>query len=83
VPDLLDQLRDQRTAVRAAGDEILTRAATEQRDLTPDELAAHGTSTVQARELDDRIEALLPTRWPNSAPPKSAPQPATCPANRS
>jgi HK97 family phage major capsid protein len=59
VPDLLDQLREQRTAVRAAGDEILTRAAAEQRDLTPDELAAHGAGTVQARDLDDRIEQVL------------------------
>jgi HK97 family phage major capsid protein len=59
VPDLLDQLRDQRAQVRAGSDEILTRAAAEQRDLTPDELADHGARTVQARELDDRIEQLL------------------------
>jgi HK97 family phage major capsid protein len=59
MPDLLDQLRDQRAAVRTAQDGILTRAATEQRDLTPDELADHTARSVEARELDDRIERLL------------------------
>jgi HK97 family phage major capsid protein len=59
VPDLLDQLREQRTAVRTAGDEILTRAAAEQRDLTAEELADHTARAVEARELDDRIEQLL------------------------
>jgi HK97 family phage major capsid protein len=56
---LIDQLRDQRAAVRTASDAILTRAAEESRDLTPEELADHGARTVEARELDDRIEALL------------------------
>ena len=56
MPDLLDQLRDQRAAVRTAQDGILTRAATEQRDLTPEELADHTARSVEARELDDRIE---------------------------
>jgi hypothetical protein len=56
---LIDQLREQRAAVRTAGDGILTRAAEESRDLTPEELADHGARTVEARELDDRIEALL------------------------
>ena len=59
MPDLLDQLRDQRAAVRTTQDGILTRAATEQRDLTPDELAEHTARSVEARELDDRIEQLL------------------------
>jgi HK97 family phage major capsid protein len=59
VPDLLDQLRDQRTAVRTAADEILTRAATEQRDLSAEELAEHTARSVETRELDDRIEQLL------------------------
>jgi HK97 family phage major capsid protein len=59
MPDLLDQLRDQRAAVRTTQDGILTRAATEQRDLTPDELAEHTARSVEARELDDRIERLL------------------------
>jgi HK97 family phage major capsid protein len=56
---LIDQLREQRAAVRTAGDAILTRAASEQRDLTPEELADHGARTVEARELNDRIEQLL------------------------
>jgi HK97 family phage major capsid protein len=59
MPDLLDQLRDQRAAVRTAQDGILTRAATEQRDLSPEELAEHTARSVEARELDDRIEQLL------------------------
>jgi HK97 family phage major capsid protein len=59
MPDLLDQLRDQRAAVRTAQDGILTRAAAEQRDLTAEELADHTARSVEARELDDRIEQLL------------------------
>jgi len=59
VPDLLDQLREQRAAVRAAADDVLTRAATEQRDLSADELAAHTARAVEVRELDDRIEQVL------------------------
>ena len=56
---LIDQLRDQRAAVRTAGDAILTRAAEESRDLTAEELADHTARAVEARELDDRIESLL------------------------
>ena len=59
MPDLLDRLRDQRAAARTTADAILTRAAAEQRDLTPEELADHTARSVEARELDDRIEALL------------------------
>jgi len=57
MPDLLDQLRDQRTAARAAADEILTRAATEQRDLTPEELAGYQARVVEQRAADDAIDA--------------------------
>jgi HK97 family phage major capsid protein len=63
MPDLLDQLRDQRAAVRTAQDGILTRAATEHRDLSPEELADHTARSVEARELDDRIEQLLADRF--------------------
>jgi HK97 family phage major capsid protein len=80
VPNLLDQLRDQRATARTAGDEILTRAATEQRDLTPEELAEHTARSVEIRELDDRIEQLLAdqvaelraagTRQPSPAVPR-------------
>jgi hypothetical protein len=59
MPDLLDQLREQRTAVRSAQDEILTRAATESRDLTAEELADHTARSVEVRDLDDSIEQLL------------------------
>ena len=60
MPDLLDQLRDQRAAARTTADEILTRAAAEQRDLTPEELADH---TAASRPCS-------PTRWPSYAPPR-------------
>jgi HK97 family phage major capsid protein len=59
VANLLDQLRDQRAAVRTDQDGILTRAAEEQRDLTPEELADHTARSIEARELDDRIEQVL------------------------
>jgi hypothetical protein len=35
VPNLLDQLSEQRATARAEGDAILTRAAAESRDPTP------------------------------------------------
>ena len=56
MPDLLDQLRDQRNAARAAQDTVLTRAAEEGRDLTPDELAEHGRQVLAEREATDAIE---------------------------
>jgi HK97 family phage major capsid protein len=56
VPSLVDQLREQRAAARAAGEEILTRAAEQQRDLTPDELVAHREHVTAEREASDRIE---------------------------
>jgi HK97 family phage major capsid protein len=59
VPDLLDQLRDQRAALRGVNDAILTRAAEESRDLSAEELAEHTARAVEVRELDDRIEQLL------------------------
>jgi HK97 family phage major capsid protein len=57
VPDLLDQLRDQRTAARTTADEILNRAAAEQRDLTATELAEHGRQVVAEREAADAMDA--------------------------
>jgi HK97 family phage major capsid protein len=56
VPDLLDQLRSQRAAARSAADEILTRAATEQRDLTAEEATAYRDQVTAEREANDRIE---------------------------
>jgi hypothetical protein len=76
MPDLLDQLRDQRTAVRTAQDGILTRAATEQRDLTPEELADHTARSVASRPCS-------PTRSPSCGPRRSAPPPPRSRTNRS
>jgi HK97 family phage major capsid protein len=56
MPSLLDQLREQRTAARSAADEILTRASTEGRDLTPEEAAEHRQHALAEREASDRIE---------------------------
>jgi HK97 family phage major capsid protein len=57
MPDLLDQLRDRRDAARTAQDTVLTRAAEEQRDLTPDELAEHGRQVAAEREAADAMDA--------------------------
>jgi HK97 family phage major capsid protein len=57
MPDLLDELRERRTAARAAQDAVLARAAEESRDLTPEELAAHGHQVVAEREASDAMEA--------------------------
>jgi HK97 family phage major capsid protein len=56
VPNLLDQLRDQRASARTAGDEILTRAASEGRDPSPDELAAYQAQVTAEREAADAME---------------------------
>jgi HK97 family phage major capsid protein len=53
---LIDQLREQRATARAAGDEILTRAAAEARDPAPDELAEYQAHVVAEREAADRME---------------------------
>jgi HK97 family phage major capsid protein len=57
VPNLVDQLRDQRATARQTQDEILTRAAAEGRDPSPDELAAYQALVVQEREAADALEA--------------------------
>jgi HK97 family phage major capsid protein len=57
VPPLVEQLREQRRAAREAADQILERAATEQRDLTPEELADHRAQVVAEREANDAILA--------------------------
>jgi HK97 family phage major capsid protein len=56
MPDLLDQLREQRNAARTAADEVLTRAANEGRDLSPDELAEHGRAVAAEREAADAAD---------------------------
>ena len=57
MPDLLDDLRERRNAARAAQDTVLTRAAAEGRDLTPDELAEHGRQVTAEREAADAMDA--------------------------
>jgi HK97 family phage major capsid protein len=57
MPDLLDRLRDQRAAARTAADEILTRAAAEGRDPSPDELATYQAQVVAEREAADAMKA--------------------------
>jgi HK97 family phage major capsid protein len=54
---LLEQLKDRRATARAVGDEILTRASTEGRDPTPDELASYQAQVVAEREAADALEA--------------------------
>jgi HK97 family phage major capsid protein len=57
VPNLLDQLQEQRGAARAAADTVLTRAAAEARDLTAEELAAYQAAIVEERSAADALEA--------------------------
>jgi HK97 family phage major capsid protein len=57
VPNLVDQLRDQRATARASQDEILTRAAAEGRDPSPDELADYQAQVFAEREASDALEA--------------------------
>lgn len=56
---LLNDLQAKRTELRAAADEITTRAATEERDLTADELRDYTAKTTEVRDLDDRVEQIL------------------------
>jgi HK97 family phage major capsid protein len=56
MPNLLDQLREQRSAARQSADQILERASTEGRDLTPEEAAEHRQHALAEREASDRIE---------------------------
>jgi HK97 family phage major capsid protein len=53
---LLDDLRTKRAAAREAADAVLTRAATEGRDLSAEEAAAHQGHVVAEREASDALE---------------------------
>jgi len=57
VPVLLDQLREQRATARTAADDVLTRAAAEGRDPSPEELATYQTQVTAEREAADALEA--------------------------
>jgi HK97 family phage major capsid protein len=54
---LLEELRQRRTAARTAADSVLTRAAAEGRDPTPDELADYQAQVLAEREAADAMEA--------------------------
>jgi hypothetical protein len=56
---LLDTLRERRDNARSTADEVLTRAAEEERDLTTEESAQHRDRVAEVRELDDEIEKHL------------------------
>jgi HK97 family phage major capsid protein len=53
---LLDQLKERRATARTSGDEILTRAASEGRDPTPEELAEYQQHVLAEREAGDQLE---------------------------
>ncbi len=55
---LLDQLRQRRDTHRQGAEQILTRAADEQRDLTPDELADHRQHVIAEREAADEADRV-------------------------
>jgi hypothetical protein len=56
---LLEQLRERRENARQLATEILTRAQTEERDLTDEESTEHRERVDEAHELDDEIESAL------------------------
>src|SRR5215218_7277816 len=53
---LLDRLRETRSTARTEADTILNRAATEERDLSGDELQEHAELVAREREASDEIE---------------------------
>ncbi len=55
---LAEQLRERRTQARTTADEILTRAASEERDLTADETAEHAGHVRDERAAADQLEQL-------------------------
>lgn len=55
---LAERIRERRDGARTAAEEILTRAADETRDLSPDELAEHGRRVVEEREAADELDRL-------------------------
>jgi HK97 family phage major capsid protein len=51
------KLVEQRAAIRGQADDIITRAATESRDLTADELREHARLVTEMREVEDALDA--------------------------
>jgi HK97 family phage major capsid protein len=58
LPVLLDQLRQRRDTAREAAEQVLTRASSEGRDLSPDELAEHRQHVVAEREAADEADRI-------------------------
>ena len=57
----VSELAEQRTALRADTDTLLTRAADESRDLTPDELRERARLVAEIREVEDALDAARDT----------------------
>jgi HK97 family phage major capsid protein len=55
---LVDELRTRRSEARSAADQLLTRAASEERDLDRDELAEHARHVTEEREASDELDRL-------------------------
>jgi HK97 family phage major capsid protein len=55
---LLEQLRQRRDTARQSAEQILSRAADEQRDLTDDELAQHRQQVTAEREAADEADRI-------------------------
>jgi HK97 family phage major capsid protein len=55
---LIEQLKDKRVELRTAVDAIHTRATTEERDLSAEELADYTAKTGELRQVEDRIEEV-------------------------
>jgi hypothetical protein len=55
---LMDRLRERRTQAREAADQILTRAAEDGRDLSPEELVEHAQRVTEEREAADELDRL-------------------------
>jgi len=55
---LLDELRTRRSEARTAADQLLTRAAGEERDLDPGELAEHARHVAEEREASDELDRI-------------------------
>jgi len=53
---LIERLRERRGEARSTAEQILTRAAGEERDLTPDELREHSRLVAEEREATDGLE---------------------------
>jgi hypothetical protein len=58
LPNLTERLVERRTAARTAADDLLTRAQTEERDLSSEEVLEHARHVADEREAADELDAL-------------------------